>query len=165
MPTRKGETPKRAAQSRQGEDKPKVGRPSKLAPDIIKQARKLCERGFTDQEIADFFEVDRSTIYRWKHDSAEFCDALRLGKEAPDDRVTRSLFASAIGYEHNEIDIRVVNGEIVQTPIRKFYPPNAVACIYWLKNRRPDLWRDKAPENTGGDKADLLKHLADGLPD
>ena len=62
----------------------------------------------------------------------------------------RSLFARANGYEHDEVDIRVVDKEIVQTPIRKYYPPDTTAAIFWLKNRRPDQWREtKAVELTG----------------
>jgi hypothetical protein len=41
------------------------------------------------------------------------------------------------------VDIRVIDKEIVQTPVRKYYPPDTTAAIFWLKNRRPDLWRDR----------------------
>ena len=75
---------------------------------------------------------------------------LRSGKEVSDERVERSLFARANGYEHDEVDIRVVSGEIVQTPIRKYYPPDTTAAIFWLKNRRPDLWRDKVEQTITG---------------
>ena len=50
-----------------------MGRPSLYDPDYARQAKKLAELGATDQEIADFFEVDVRTIYRWKHDHDEFC--------------------------------------------------------------------------------------------
>lgn len=101
-------------------------------------------------EVADFFEVDVRTIYRWKAENEAFCHALKSGKEAADDRVERSLFARANGYEHDEVDIRVVGQEIVQTPIRKFYPPDTTAAIFWLKNRKPKEWREtKAVELTG----------------
>ena len=53
------------------------------------------------------------------------------------------LFHRATGYEHPEDDIKSVNGEIVITPTVKHYPPDTTAAIFWLKNRRPDLWRDK----------------------
>ena len=26
--------------------------------------------------------------------------------------------------------------------VRKYYPPDVTACIYWTKNRMPDRWRD-----------------------
>lgn len=119
------------------------GRPTDFNEEYVEQARKLCRLGATDQEIADFFDVSARTIYRWKAEHDDFCQALKAGKAEADDRVERSLFARANGYEHDEVDIRVVNNAIVQTPIRKFYPPDTTACIFWLKNRRPEEWRDK----------------------
>ncbi len=32
---------------------------------------------------------------------------------------------------------------IVQTPIRKYYPPDTGAICFWLKNRLRNEWRDK----------------------
>lgn len=125
-----------------------MARPSKYKPEFVKQAEKLCALGATDIELADFFEVNVATLYRWKNEHPEFCEALKVSKEIADDRVERSLFARANGYEHDEVDIRVVGGGIVTTPIRKFYPPDTTACIFWLKNRRPDLWRDKVEQDT-----------------
>ena len=122
------------------------GRPSDFKPEYIEQARKLCKLGATDQEVADFFEVSVRTIYRWKGQHESFCQALKSGKTEADDRVERSLFARANGYEHDEVDIRVVGQEIIQTPIRKYYPPDTTACIFWLKNRRPAEWRDKVEQ-------------------
>lgn len=125
-----------------------MARPSKYKPEFVKQAEKLCALGATDIELADFFEVNVATLYRWKNEHQEFCEALKVSKEIADDRVERSLFSRANGYEHDEVDIRVVDHVIVQTPIRKFYPPDTTACIFWLKNRRPDLWRDKIEQET-----------------
>jgi hypothetical protein len=131
-------------------DKNQGGRPSKYKPEYVEQARKLCKLGATDIEIADFFEVEVRTIYRWKGEHEEFCQALKIAKTEADERVERSLFARANGYEHDEVDIRVVGGEIVQTPIRKYYPPDTTAAIFWLKNRRPDDWRDKIDQTLSG---------------
>ena len=119
-----------------------MGRPTKYKPEFCSVARKLCEGGSTDLEIADALEIGISTLKRWKSEHAAFRTALKESKPEADERVERSLYSRATGYEHDEIDIRVVNGEIVQTPIRKFYPPDTTAAIFWLKNRRPDLWRD-----------------------
>jgi hypothetical protein len=120
-----------------------TGRPSLYKPEYAEQARAQCEEGATDQELADFFEVSVRTLYRWKNNFPEFCQALKAGKDPADERVERSLFERATGYERDEIDIRVVGGEIIQTTVRKFYPPDTTAAIFWLKNRKPDLWRDK----------------------
>lgn len=127
-----------------------MARPTKYKPEYVNQAAKLCMLGATDIEIADFFEVNVATLYRWKNEHPEFCESLKVSKEIADDRVERSLFARANGYEHEEVDIRVIDKEIVKTEIRKFYPPDTTAAIFWLKNRRPALWRDKTDiEHTG----------------
>jgi hypothetical protein len=128
----------------------KTGRPSDYKPKFAEEARKQCEEGATDQELADYFEVSVRTLYRWKNKHPEFCQALKVSKATADERVERSLFERAIGYERDEVDIRVVGGEIVQTPVRKFYPPDTTAAIFWLKNRRPDEWRDRVQTELTG---------------
>lgn len=120
-----------------------MARPTAFKSEYVAQAEKLCGLGATDQELADFFEVSARTLYRWKGEHPKFCQALKAGKDVADARVERSLYARANGYEHEEVDIRVVGGEIVQTPIRKYYPPDTTAAIFWLKNRKPGEWRDK----------------------
>lgn len=127
-----------------------MARPSKFKEEFIPQAEKLCKLGATDVEVADFFDVDVRTLYRWKGENDAFCHALKAGKDVADERVERSLYARANGYEHEEVDIRVLNGEIVQTPIRKFYPPDTTACIFWLKNRKSAEWRDKVEQEHSG---------------
>jgi hypothetical protein len=133
-----------------------AGRPSKFKKEFSAQAEKLCKLGATDMELADFFEVEVRTLYRWKAENEKFCQALKAGKNEADDRVERSLYARANGYEHDEVDIRVVANAIVQTPIRKYYPPDTTAAIFWLKNRRQAEWREmKAVELTGKDGSAL----------
>lgn len=141
-----------------------MGRPSKYKDEFVVQAEKLCKLGATDMEVADFFEVEVRTLYRWKAEHDDFCQALKAGKAEADARVERSLFARATGYEHDEVDIRVLGGGIVQTPIRKHYPPDTTACIFWLKNRRPDEWRDRQ-ELTGKDGAPLFEKPAETMTD
>lgn len=123
--------------------KPKLGAPTEYKPEFAAQAQALCKLGATDQELADFFGVSARTIYRWKAQHEVFCQSLKVGKAEADERVERSLFARANGYEHDEVDIRVIANQVVQTKIRKFYPPDTTAAIFWLKNRRPAEWRDK----------------------
>lgn len=122
----------------------KAGRRSGYKPEYAEQARKLCDLGATDIELADFFKVSRATIYRWQASYPEFCDTLKMGKASADNRVERSLFSRATGYEVDETDLRVVEGKIVKTKVRKFYPPDTTAAIFWLKNRRAVDWREKS---------------------
>lgn len=129
-----------------------MARPSKYKPEFAAQAAKLCALGATDAQLADFFEVAVSTINLWKSQHPEFSEAIKVPKGQADDRVEQSLYRRAMGYEHDETDIRVVQGAIVATPIRKHYPPDTTAAIFWLKNRRPEQWREmKAVELTGAD--------------
>jgi hypothetical protein len=134
-----------------------AGRPSKYKAEYAKQAAKLCSLGATDAQLADFFEVAISTIALWKVQHTAFSDAIKVPKAEADERVEQSLYRRAIGYEHDEVDIRVVGGEIVETPIRKFYPPDTAAAIFWLKNRKKEEWRDKLDhELTGKDGGPIV---------
>ena len=129
-----------------------VGRPSKYKPEYAAQAAKLCALGATDAQLADFFSVSVSTINLWKVEHQEFSESIKVPKAEADERVEQSLYRRAMGYEHDEVDIRVVGGEVIQTPIRKYYPPGTTAAIFWLKNRKSADWREtKAVELSGPD--------------
>lgn len=129
-----------------------IGRPSLYDDSYSRQAAKLCELGATDQELADFFEVDVRTIYRWKHDHDEFCQALKGGKTVADERVERSLYQRAIGYEQEEVKIFMPSGadKPVYAPFRAKVAPDTTAAIFWLKNRRSGEWRDKQETELSG---------------
>ena len=120
-----------------------AGRPTKYDSEYNFQVEKLCKLGATDKEIADFFSVDESTINNWKNDYPEFLESIKKGKIEADSNVAHSLYHRATGYSHEDTDIRVVDKEIVETPIIKYYPPDPTAAIFWLKNRRSKEWRDK----------------------
>ena len=120
------------------------GRPTKFKAEFLEQARKLAQLGATDREIAGFFEVDESTLNRWKADQPEFCESLKVGKGSADDRVEQSLYRRALGYSHDAVKIAVnAQGEITQVPFVEHYPPDTTAAIFWLKNRRKEQWRDR----------------------
>jgi len=146
--------------------KAETGRPSKFDSAFSEQARKICELGATDQEIADFFEVDVRTIYRWKHDFPEFCQALKVGKEVADERVERSLYLKATGYEQDEVKIFMPGGAIepVYAPFRAKIAPDTTAAIFWLKNRRPEAWRDvNRTEHTGANGGPIAASVVPDL--
>lgn len=129
-----------------------IGRPTKYKPEYAEQTAKLCALGATDAQLADFFEVSISTINLWKVKHPAFSESISVPKEIADSRVEQSLYRRAMGYEHDEVDIRVVGGEIVETQIRKYYPPDSTAMVFWLKNRKPTEWREtKAVELSGPD--------------
>lgn len=131
------------------------GRPTDYKPEYTELVRKLGEKGFTDEEIADFIGVSVRTIYRWKVEHEEFCQALKLGKDVPDDRIERSLYHRANGFEWYEEqpfklkEVKWVDGNKVESErveivkVLKRVPPDPTSAIFWLKNRRKDEWRDK----------------------
>jgi hypothetical protein len=122
-----------------------MARPTAYKAEFAAQATKLAALGATDIEVADFFEVDVRTIYRWKHDHTEFCQALNAGKEKADERVVNSLYQKAVGYEQDAVKIFMpANADApVYADYREKIAPDTTAAIFWLKNRRPAEWRDK----------------------
>jgi hypothetical protein len=129
--------------------KPK-GRPSAYRPEFPEQAEKLCRLGASDKEMALFFNVSERTLNTWKISHPDFLQSLKRGKELSDTEVADRLFNRAIGYSHPDVHISNYQGLVTITPITKHYPPDTVACIFWLKNRRPDLWRDKVTQEISG---------------
>lgn len=133
------------------------GRPSKFKAEFVSQAQKLCELGATDEDLADFFEVAIRTIANWKAEHSEFLQALKGGKDQADDRVERSLYQRAVGYTYDAVHFSSYQGGVTETPYREHVPPDVTAQIFWLKNRRPEHWRDKVTqEHTGADGGPLV---------
>lgn len=119
-----------------------MARPSKYQAVFCEQSEKLCKLGATDRELADFFEVSESTLNLWKLEYPEFSESLKHGKEVADQRVEQSLYHRAMGYSHDAVHVSNYQGEVTLTPIIERYPPDTTACIFWLKNRQPEQWRD-----------------------
>jgi hypothetical protein len=137
--------------------KGKGGRPSKFKPEMVEQARRLSLLGATDREMAEFFQVAESTLNLWKLEHPEFSESLKLGKDAADDRVEKSLYRRALGYSHDAVKIFAdpKTGAEQIVPFTEHYPPDTTAAIFWLKNRKPQEWRDRQ-ELTGADGKDLI---------
>ncbi len=145
------------------------GRPKSFKVEFIEQARKLCILGATDYELANFFEVDTRTIYRWKNTHPDFCQAVVVGKEKADDRVERALYNRAVGYSFETEKVFQYQGDVIRADTVEHVPPDPGAAMNWLKNRRPGEWRDKIDHVHGvtGEVATLLESLngkTRGLP-
>lgn len=150
--------------TKQSAPKP-TGRPTKYRPDYHPVwAEKLAKLGATDEDIADALEICVATLYNWRNEYPAFLDALKGGKIMADAEVASKLFHRATGYEHPDVDIKVIEGQIVTTDLVKHYPPDTTAAIFWLKNRRPDLWREKVEEAKSDNMAQLVSSLIDKLP-
>jgi len=120
-----------------------VAKPKRLFSDTEqKLIIALYQEGKTDQEVADIIGVPRTTL----RDQVQYnaiIDPVSKAKSEADNKVEEALFKRAIGYEHPEDKIFNDNGEALIVPTIKHYPPDPVSAIFWLKNRRPEAWKDK----------------------
>jgi hypothetical protein len=103
----------------------------------------MCRLGATDFDLAQEFEVARSTIWMWQGKYPAFADAMRIGKETADARVERSLYQRAVGYTYEAEKLFNNGGDIIRTAVVEHIPPDVGACKLWLVNRKPEEWRDR----------------------
>ena len=132
--------------------KAKIGRPSSYRAEYAQQAVKLCRLGATDKDLATFFDVSEQTLNAWKKAHPAFLESLKEGKAVADAEVAEKLFRRATGYEHKAVKIvaDAKTGAEHQVEYIERYPPDTTAAIFWLKNRRPDLWRDRIDNTYSG---------------
>ncbi len=100
--------------------------------------------GLTDDQIAKNCGVSRSTLAQWKISFPDISDALKKGKEIVDYEVENALLKRALGYdveETKEEDSDKDGYKSITT--KRHIPADPTAAIFWLKNRRPDKWRDR----------------------
>jgi hypothetical protein len=86
--------------------------------------------------------VSVQTIYQWKRRFPEFALALKKAKEQVDAQVEKSLLRRALGFSYTAEKIVMVDGKPQAVPHTEHSLPDTTACIFWLKNRQPDRWRD-----------------------
>ncbi len=103
--------------------------------------------GLTDEQIAHNCGITAKTLYEWKNKFSEICEALKKGKEVVDIQVENALLKRALGYDFQEEKIEVSKDGRKITQTLKHIPADTTAQIFWLKNRRPDKWRDKPKED------------------
>lgn len=134
-----------------------MARQSTWKPEYVEAAKNFCLLGATDAQLAEFFNVSISTFKNWMKRYPELRSATTTGKLGADAKVAKSLYQRAIGYQQQEIDIRVIGGKVVQTVYTKKYAPDVTAQIFWLKNRQPELWKERRERDMSLD--DQLKKL------
>jgi hypothetical protein len=70
-------------------------------------------------------------------------------KKACDDQVEQALLQRALGVTVTETRTEVSDKGEKTVTTEKQLPPDISAMVFWLKNRRPDQWREKPPEPAG----------------
>ena len=114
------------------------GRPTSYKQEYCEQARQLCLLKATNDKLAEFFCVAKSSIGLWLKKHKEFSDAVKAGREVADMKVVQALADRACGCSVPEDKVLVVKGKVKIVKGRKHYPPDTAAAFIWLKNRRPE---------------------------
>ena len=114
--------------------------------------------GLSQEQIANNIGIRRQTLTEWMKRFPVISDAIRTrAKDISDIEVENALRKKALGYTitvNKPIKVRKVEyddsghrvkeyEEIVQAEEDVHVPADTQAAIFWLKNRKPDDWRDK----------------------
>lgn len=128
--------------------------------------RGLARRGLSDEDIAKSIGINKTTLYRWKAKSADISNALKEGKLVADLAVESALFKKAIGFTVTDTKttsfLDKETGELTEGKSEvttKHVLPDTLAIMFWLKNRRPDLWKDKIVEENDTTETQLNTYL------
>lgn len=136
-----------------------------LTPEGLLKIEGWARDGLTDEQIAKNIGISRSTLNVWKDRYSDISDALKKGKDIIDRQVENALLKRALGYEYEEVKEKFEDGVITErTVTKKEVVPDTTAQIFWLKNRKPDKWRDK-PGYEDTSELDRLDAILKGLKD
>lgn len=124
-----------------------------LTPDGVTRLEAWARDGLTDEQLAAKLGITATTLYDWKSKYPVISEALKRGKEVVDVEVENALLKRAMGYEYTETRTETADDGTVKTIVmQKTMPPDTTAQIFWLKNRRPAVWRDKQQVEHSTDK-------------
>lgn len=139
-----------------------------LTPDGRLLLEAWARDGLTDEQLATKMGISRSTLADWKIKYPDISDALKRGKEVVDIEVENALLKRAKGYEYLEekVEIEELPGGVIKSrkvvQTIKQVAPDVGAAAFWLKNRHPDVWRDR-PAGTDDSASGQLENLLEGL--
>ena len=123
-----------------------------LEPEGLLKIEGWARDGLTDEQIATNMGIRRETLIEWKKKFPNISNTLKRGKEVVDREVENALLKRALGYSYKETTRELADtGEMVVTKeVTKEVAPDTTAQIFWLKNRKPEEWRDKQQVEVSG---------------
>ena len=141
-----------------------------LTPEGLLKLEGWARDGLTDEQIAQNMAIGYSTLQTWKMKYQDIRDTLKRGKEVVDLQVENALLKRALGYEYEEVYEKYELGTLTEKKVtKKQVVPDTTAQIFWLKNRRPDKWKDKQDVQVSGELKeeqtkldDLIKQISGG---
>ena len=106
--------------------------------------------GLTEEQIAKNMGISRKTLQEWKKKYGDICYTIKKSKEIVDRQVENALLKSATGYdvietvEELRYNKKTGKQELqITKKTTRHIPPSNTAQIFWLKNRKPEEWREK----------------------
>lgn len=135
-----------------------------LTPEGLTKLEGWARDGLTDKQIAQNIRISEQTLNVWKQKYSSFSESLKRGKEVIDRQVENALLKRALGYEYTEQKIEVdESGRKKVSQTIKQVVPDTTAQIFWLKNRKPEQWRDRpnASDKDAGAWEDLIRGMMD----
>lgn len=121
-----------------------------LTPEGLLKIEGWARDGLVDKQIAENIGITEQTLNVWKKNYPSFSESLKRGKEVVDRQVENALLKRALGYEYDEITKEIcedaVTGETklaVTKVVTKQVVPDTTAQIFWLKNRKRNIWSDR----------------------
>lgn len=120
--------------------------------------------GLTDEQIAKNMGIANSTFYEWKRKNLEISEALKKGKEVVDYEVENALLKRALGYTIQIEEDKLDREGCAHTLVKDVHIPGDVtAMIFWLKNRKPEQWREKQQDKKESSQRKVI--IVDDIPE
>ena len=145
------------------------------APEQLEQLEAWARDGLPPVEIAEKVGITPRTLKKWRAASKEIDDALIRGGEASDEKVEGALFKRCTGYlmpVKKAVKLKRVtydNGKktaeeerLENSTDETYVPPSVAAQLFWLKTRRPHVWRENAHEKKEAAAGDFVLHITGG---
>ncbi len=140
--------------------KNKGGRPSKIHNIDFDKVEELAGYGLVDTEIASMLDISEPTLNTYKKDD-KFFKSIKKGKLKADEKVVKSLYKRACGYAITKQALDS-NGRVHDLEVE--IPADTIAQIFWLKNRKPDQWRDRHNYEVTGKDGGPVKYIVTDAP-
>lgn len=100
--------------------------------------------GLTNEQIAENLCIGKTTFYKILKEHSELSELLKKNKEIVDYEVENALLKSALGHTVTYLNQTVTkDGDVIEYKETVYIPPKQTAQIFWLKNRKPEKWRDR----------------------
>lgn len=126
--------------------------------------------GLTDDQTSKNMGICRDTLNEWRKRFPAISDALKKGKEIVDIEVENALHRRAMGYTvplkktfkvrrvefDEESGRKIAEIEELREGIDELHvPADVTAQIFWLRNRKPEAWRNN-PEARASEADGML---------